>query len=719
MLRGLRLLAVIAVLAGSVPVQSAGVRMAGYPETRRDEIADTIFGERIEDPYRWLEADVRADGAVGAWVAQQNALSSGHFASLPTRQWFEERLRRLFDHERFGLPLKARDRYFYTRNAGLLNQPQLFVRKGLGGKPRLLLDPNHWSRDGTTALDAWKPSQDGRYLLYSVQHGGSDWRTLRVIDVASGKILPDEVRWAKFTQLGWVGSEGFLYSRFPQPPAGAAFQAPNFDQAVWFHRIGTSQDADELVFSTPDHPEYRHSADVTDDGRHVVITSSIGTDARHELRVIDLLRRKAEGWRAQPLMQGFRHDWKLVAGLGGTLCFVTNWDAPRYRLVAIDLGDRRPEWKELVAQGEETLQRAAIIGNKLLLSYLKDTGSKVLVHDLAGKPARAITLTDIGTASGFRGRAGDPETFYAFTSFNQPQAIYRMDMVTGATQPFAEPVLSFDPGSYDVDQVTFPSRDGTRVPMYVVRKKSIAAAGKPVPTLLYGYGGFDVAQTPVYSSQRMAWLEAGGAFALANLRGGGEFGDFWHEGGKRANKQNVFDDFIAAGEFLIARGIAPKGGLAAQGASNGGLVVAAAVNRRPDLFAAAVVQVGVLDMLRFDRFTSGRFWVDDYGRPDVAGDFKSLRAYSPYHNIRSGADYPAILVTTGDTDDRVVPSHSFKYVAALQNAQIGDRPHLLRVEAGAGHGAGKPTAKQIEEGADILAFLAQWTGLIPPGQPAP
>ena len=706
---GTRLLSVLACLSLGQPVAADPMSQFAYPETRRADTADVLFGETIADPYRWLENDVRADQEVADWVALQNLATRRHLDSLPERAWFAERMRGLLSYERFGLPEKAGGWYFYTRNSGLQNQSQLFVRKGLKGKARLLIDPNAWAKDQATALDAWKPSPDGRYLLYSVQDGGSDWRTLRVLDTRTGKHASDEVRRAKFTELAWVGNEGFLYSRFPEPEGGQDFHARNFDHAVWFHRIGTAQSEDQLVFATPDRPEANHAAEVTDDGRHVIVTSSTGTDARYEVHVIDLTRRSRDGWKARPLVKGFEHDWRLVDGLGQQLWFVTNQNAPRFRLVSVDLAKREPEWRELVAEHEEVLQRASIIGDRLILSYLKDASTRALVYDLRGRQASAITLKDIGTASGFKGRAGDPETFYAFTSFNQPSAVYRLDLSTGKTQPFAEPALTFNPADYLVEQKFYASKDGTRVPMFLVRKKALA--GKAVPTLLYGYGGFDVSLTPSFSSQRMAWLEAGGAFALANIRGGGEYGKAWHDAGRRANKQNVFDDFIAAGEFLIAQGVTPKGGLAIQGGSNGGLLVAAVINQRPDLFAAGNAAVGVMDMLRFDRFTAGRYWVDDYGRPDVEADFRVLRAYSPYHNIRAGVDYPAILVTTADTDDRVVPGHSFKYTAALQHARAGTKPHLIRVETRAGHGSGKPTDKIIEESADILAFLARWTGL--------
>lgn len=688
-----------------------------YPRTDRGDVVDLLFGEKIADPYRWLENNVRADEQVAAWVEGQNSFTRRYLDMLPQRAWFEQRIRALLDYERFGLPVKAGGRYFYERNPGLLNQAQLYMRKGLNGRPVLLLDPNSWAADGATALDAWKPSDDGRYLLYSVLDGGSDWRVLRVLDVASGKTLDDEIRWAKFTDLAWVGNSGFLYSRFPEPEEGAAFQGLNYNHAVYFHRLGTPQSEDELVYATPAHPEYNHTAQVTHDGRLALITTAIGTDARYELHVINLDRREKR-WQARPLITGFEHDWRLVEGMRGTLWFVTNWQAPRYRLVAIDLDKRKPEWRQLVPEQTDILQQATIIGNQLILSYLHDASTRALIFDLNGKSVRELSLSGIGTAAGFRGKPGDPETFYSFTSFNFPSAIYRMQLEAGHSEPFAQPELAFDPREYAVEQRFYTSKDGTRVPMFIVRKQAIAKAGEPVPTLLYGYGGFDIALTPGFSSIRMAWLEAGGAFALVNLRGGGEYGKDWHDAGRLDNKQNVFDDFIAAAEYLIAEGVTPAGGLAIQGRSNGGLLVGAVVNQRPDLFAAANPAVGVMDMLRFDKFTAGRYWVDDYGRPDREEDFRNLLAYSPYHNIRRGVDYPAIIVTTADTDDRVVPGHSFKYAAALQAAGLGSRPQIIRIETRAGHGAGTPTDKMIEEGADIMAFLAHWTGLRVPEEPS-
>ena len=719
----MRVFAQVMLLAGfmlaGLPAMAEPMAKLTYPESRKGTVVETRFGEAIADPYRWLENDVRGDTEVADWVRRQNAATDTYIAGLPQRSWFAARIKALIDYERFGLPHKAGSRYFYTRNSGLQNQAQLLVRNGLGGKPRLLLDPNSWAKDGATALAEWVPSHNGKLLAYAVQDGGSDWRTIRVLDAGNGRPLPDEVKWVKFSRIAWAGDEGFLYSRFPEPAPGAAFQSLNLNQSVYYHRLGTPQTADELVYATPGQPELSHSAEVTHDNRWIVITSAKGTDAKYALHLIRLKDGKRSA--VKPLVNLLEHDWRLIEGIGDTLYFITNKDAPKLKIVRIDVAappsrtrpthGPGPAFRDVVAERSETLERAQIVGERLILSYLKDAASTAEIVSLDGQPLQSLALNAIGTAAGFSGRPGDPETFYGFSSFNQPSAIYQLDSNTGRTKSFAQPLLTFAPGDYALEQRFYTSKDGTRVPMFLVRKKSIAVAGRAVPTLLYGYGGFDVSLTPGFSSTRMAWLEAGGAFAMANLRGGGEYGKAWHDAGRLANKQNSFDDFIAAGEYLIAQGITPKGGLAIQGGSNGGLLVGAVVNQRPDLFAAANAAVGVMDMLRFDRFTAGRYWVDDYGYPGREADFRVLRAYSPYHNIAPGKDYPAMLVTTADTDDRVVPGHSFKYAAALQAAKAGSKPHLIRIQTRAGHGSGKPTDKLIEEGADVLAFLAQATGL--------
>ena len=682
-----------------------------YPFAPRDAVHERRFGEDLADPWRWLEADPRRDHRVADWVARENALSETYLAALPGRDRFAAALRRLYDYPRYSLPRKAGHRYFLTRNSGLMNQSVLVVRDGLGAADRVLVDPNA-AAPGTFAIDTWAPSRGGRWLAYGEQHDGSDWRTLRVVDAETGRLLDDRIEHANDTLIAWAGDSGFFYSRYPAPRGDEVPGAPLHDKAVWFHRVGTQQSADEPVYATPDHPDWGHKAQVTSDGRWAVISSEVGTGSRRAIHLIDLATGHAQGrWTVIPLVEAITHDWKLVDGMGASLWFLTNDGAPNYRLVRIDWG-AHPRASVVIPEQRGTLEAARIVGDRMILSTLEDGQRVAVVTDLHGRPARAITVSGDGAASGFNGRPGDGETFYQYSSYVQPPAIYRMDLKTGRAEPIAAPAPGFDPADYVVEHLHYPSKDGTQVPLTVVRKR--AGAGQPAPTLLYGYGGFDIALTPAYSPFRMAWLQAGGVLAIAAVRGGGELGPAWYEAGRKEHKQASFDDFIAAGEYLLARGIAAPGGLAAQGGSNGGMMVAAVVNQRPDLFAAANPDVGVMDMLRFDRFTQGRQWIDDYGDPAREADWRTLRAYSPYHNIRDGAHYPAILVTTADHDDRVVPAHSFKYAAALQAAAIGDRPHLLRVESDAGHGGGRPLDKVIAGGADVLAFLAAWTGLSPP-----
>ncbi|WP_353209435.1 prolyl oligopeptidase family serine peptidase [Sphingorhabdus sp.] len=679
-----------------------------YPKTKTVNVVDEQFGVKVADPYRWLEDDVRVNPEVADWVKAQNAVTDAYLETLPGKKILAERMKKLFDYERFGLPEKAGGYYFFTKNDGLQNQSVLYVRKGLKGADRVLIDPNSWAKDGATALDSWVPSKNGRLLAYSIQDGGSDWRTLRVLESATGKVLPDEIKWAKFTNISWVGNDGFLYSRFAEPKEGAAFQQLNYNQTVYYHKIGTPQSDDKAVYATSDKPEYGHSAQVTHDGKWAVITTSSGTDEKYELHVIPLGKKPT--WKAQPLVTGLEYDWGLIEGMGNILWFTTNKDAPKLKVVTVDLGAKTPVFVDVIPEREETLSRTQIVGNRLILSYIKDAKSMALMTDLSGKPVQEIKLNAIGTASGFSGTPGDPETFFGFSSFNQPGAVYRFNSDTGVSTVFAQPKLSFDPQDYSVAQIFYPSKDGTKIPMFVVHKKDLDLS-QGAPTLLHSYGGFNISQTPTYSPTRMAWLQSGGVFALANIRGGGEYGKPWHDAGRLMNKQNVFDDFAAAAEYLIASGISAKGKIAIEGRSNGGLLIGASLNQRPDLFAAGHAAVGVMDMVRFDRFTAGRYWVDDYGYPSKEADFKMQMTYSPYHNIKSGVAYPAVIVSTADTDDRVVPGHSFKYISALQAADTGTKPKIIRIESRAGHGSGKPTDKVIEEYSDIYAFLAKWTGL--------
>ena len=697
---------VSAMTASSAAQPAPSVVAVTYPQTKRVDLTETQFGVPVADPYRWLENDVRNDAEVRAWVDQQNAVTNAFLDKLPGRAALKERLTQLFDYERFAPPEKKGGRYFYTHNSGLQNQSVLFVRDRVDGEGRVLIDPNPWSKDGATALAEWEPNEQGTKLLYAIQDGGTDWRTLKVRDVKTGKDLTDEIKWVKESNISWAkDGSGFYYSRFPAPKSNAVYQSLNEHHQVYFHRLGTKQSADKLIFSTPKKPLLSHYAEVTDDGRWLVINSASGTDPRFEVTLIDL---KHPGSKPRVLLPGFENNWGYVGNRGSTFYFVTDEGAPRQKIVSIDVAAGKAEPRTIIPEDKATLEGANLVGGKLIASYLADAKTEVRVHELDGKVARTVELPGIGTASGFSGKFEDPETFFAFTSFNRPTTIYRYDVKSGQATSWAAPKLAFNPDDYAVEQRFYASKDGTRVPMFIVRKKSVTG---PAPTLLYGYGGFDISLTPAYSATRLAWLEKGGVYAVANLRGGGEYGKAWHEAGRLAHKQNVFDDFIAAGEYLKAQHIASPKGLAIEGGSNGGLLIGAVVNERPDLFDAAHPAVGVMDMLRFDRFTAGRYWVDDYGYPNKEADFKTLIAYSPYHNIKRQVHYPPIIVTTADTDDRVVPGHSFKYISALQAADPNGAPHIIRIETRAGHGSGKPTSKIIEETTDVLAFLGYFTGL--------
>jgi len=675
-----------------------------YPETARDDVAEELAGRRIADPWRWLEGDVRTDERVQAWVERQAALTDAYLDMLPGRVAIRERLTKLWDYERASLPRRRGGRYFFLRNAGLEAQPVLCVREAQDAPAHVLIDPNGWSEDGATALGEWEPSKDGRRLAYTVQDGGSDWRIVRVLDAIGGDALADEVRWVKYSQLVWAANgSGFFYSRFPEPRAGLEHQAQNLDHAVYFHRLGTEQSADFQVYATPDRPRLIHTAEVSEDGHWLLVSSAEGTEARTELTVIDLTAPKLA---PKILVRGLENDWRLAGSKGDIFYFVTDLEAPRRRIVSIDVASEMRRRREIVPHGEDLVADALVVGDRLLVSLLRNVASELRIYSLDGKLMDTVVLPGVGAVVGMEGQGDSAEAFFAFTSYDRPTEIHRLDAGSAVALPYAQPQLQFDREAFVVEQTSFTSKDGTVVPLFLLRRNDVAG---PAPTLLYGYGGFEIALTPGFSSAALCWAAMGGVYAVANIRGGGEYGKAWHDAGRRANKQNVFDDFIAAAEHLKAAGIASS--LVVHGHSNGGLLVSAVTNQRPDLFAAALPAVGVHDMTRFHRFTAGRYWIDDYGDPGKEEDLAVLMAYSPIHNIRDGVDYPAILIATADTDDRVVPAHSFKYAAALQAADIGPKPHLIRIETRAGHGAGKPTAKQIEEIADLWAFAATWSGL--------
>ena len=677
-----------------------------YPEARTVDVVEERFGEYIADPYRWLENDVREDPEVAEWVKAENAVTDAYLEKLPGREALAASMTELFDYDDLGIPEEAGGKYFYERKSGGQNQAVLYVRNGADGEERALIDPATWSDDGATALGGWKPSGDGSLLAYAIQDGGSDWRTLKVLDVATGEVKADTVEWAKFTDMAWMPNNvGFLYSRFPKPEEGAAFQSLNANHAVYLHVMGSDQAKDTKVYATPDQPELNHSAQLTSDKEWVVITSSSGTDERYEITLIKVDAPKLE---TRQLVSGFENDWRLIDGVGDTLYFVTNKDAPRLRVVKTDLSATEPEFAELVPESDAVIDGAMIVGDRLVISYLVDAKSQLSTFDLDGAALGTLDLPGPGQVGGLSGSMKSDEGFFTFQSFNRPTTVFRYDPSSAPTI-WAAPSLPFDPETVEVTQRFYESKDGTKIPMFLVHMKG-QDLSKGAPTMLYGYGGFNISVLPQYKPAWMAWIKAGGVFASANLRGGGEYGKEWHDAGRLQNKQNVFDDFIAAGEYLISEGITPEDGLAIEGRSNGGLLIGAVMNQRPDLFTAGHAAVGVMDMLRFDRFTAGRYWVDDYGYPDKEQDFKTLLAYSPYHNLKGGVDYPALIVSTADTDDRVVPGHSFKYTARLQALDTGDAPHLIRIETRAGHGSGKPTDKLIEEYSDIYAFLAHATG---------
>ena len=676
-----------------------------YPETEKLEHKDVYHGTEVPDPYRWLEDDVRESEDVKRWVDTQNDVTFSYLASIEEREVIEKRLTELWDYERYYLPRKAGDRYFFEYNDGLQNQEVILMQTNLDEEPQLLIDPNTWSDDGTVALASYFPSPDGSHVAYLIQDGGSDWRAAKVLNVDTGEALDERLEWLKFTNLSWAGDgSGFYYSRYPATSEEDKFQSLNKNMTVYFHALGTSQSDDRLVYATPEHPDWGPRAEVTDDGAHLIISISIGTDDRYQIVYQDL---RDPGSEPATLIEGFEYDYTLIGSVGEELYFRTTNDAPRNRLIAID--PRKPameNWREVVPMTDDVLDDATLVGGHVIAQYMQDAWSVVKVLDLDGSEIRSVDLPGIGTAVGFSGKFDDPETFFSYTSFNAPGAINRYDVATGDVQLFKKPDVAFDPDDYLVEQVFYQSRDGTRVPMFVSHHKDTALDGQR-PTLLYGYGGFNISLQPSFSVTRLAWMEMGGVYAVANLRGGGEYGVDWHKAGTKLQKQNVFDDFIAAGEYLIDNNYTSSEKLAIFGGSNGGLLVGAVTNQRPELFAAAIPAVGVMDMLRFHKFTAGRFWTDDYGSADNPDEFAALYAYSPYHNVKAGTEYPAILVTTADTDDRVVPSHSFKYAAAIQEAQGGDKPVLIRIETRAGHGAGVPTEKVIEEYADRWAFLVR------------
>jgi prolyl oligopeptidase len=690
-----------AALAQTCPVPGATLN---YPITRTVDQQDNYHGTTIADPYRWLE-DANSD-ETHAWVEAQNKLTQGYLSQIPGRDAIKSRLTKLWNFERFSVPFKEGGRYFYSRNDGLQNQSVLYTMKTLADVPRMLLDPNTLAADGTVALAGLAVSPNGRYLAYSTAASGSDWNEIRVRDIDSGKDTDDIIKWVKFSSTAWLhDGSGFFYSRYDEPKEATKLADVNYFQKLYFHKVGTPQSADTLVYDRPDHKDWGFGAEVSEDGKYLVITASQGTENKNRVYYKELSRKDA---KVVPLLEDFDAAYNFIGNDGSVFWFRTERNAPRGRIISIDT--RKPgvlNWKQIVPESGNTMVSASIVNNQLLVDYLSDAHSLVKVFDLKGKPLHDIELPGLGSAGGFNGKRADTETFYSYTSFTTPSTIYRYDLKANKSSVYRQPKVDFDPALFETRQEFFTSRDGTKVPMFVVSKKGLKLDGSN-PTYLYGYGGFNISLTPSFSVANLAWLEMGGVYVMANLRGGGEYGESWHAAGTKLQKQNVFDDFIGAAEWLIEHKVTSPAKLSIGGGSNGGLLVGAAMTQRPELFAAAIPQVGVMDMLRFHKFTIGWAWTSDYGSSDNADEFKALVKYSPLHNLKKGTCYPATMITTADHDDRVVPAHSFKFAATAQADQApGGAPILIRIDSKAGHGAGKPTTKQIEEVADRWGFLSR------------
>ena len=672
-----------------------------YPISKQTEDTENLFGIEVKDSYRWLENPDSED--TKNWVTAQNEVTFGYLSQLEIREKLKERITQLWNYEKFGVPFKKGNRYFYFKNDGLQNQSVLYTLKSLEDEPTVLLDPNKLSEDGTVALSGLAISDDGNLMAYGLSTGGSDWIEYKVRNIETSEDLADHLKWIKFSGASWTkDNQGFFYSRYDEPNEKTLLEDVNYYQKLYYHHLGTEQAEDILVYHRPDEKEWGFSGRVTENGRYLIISVWRGTDPKNLVFYKDLQNTDAE---VIELISEFEASYSFIDCDNNTFWFRTDLDAPKGKVIAIDLDNPdKNNWQTIIPEAEETLEGVGILNNQFVTDYLKDAQSQIKIFSLDGTFIRKVELPGIGSVSGFNGKRYDTETFYRFASFTTPATIYRYDTETGESTVFRQPTVDFNPDDYIIKQIFYSSKDGTNIPMFITHKKGLQLNGKN-PTYLYAYGGFNISLTPNFSIANLVWMELGGVYAIANLRGGGEYGEAWHQAGMKANKQNVFDDFIAAAQWLIENNYTSSEKLAIAGGSNGGLLVGACMTQRPELFAAALPAVGVMDMLRFHKFTIGWAWCSEYGSPDNEADFKTLYAYSPLHNLTSGTKYPATLITTAERDDRVVPAHSFKFAAALQKAHKGDNPVLIRIETKAGHGAGKPTAKIIEEIADKWAFL--------------
>lgn len=676
-------------------------RPTRYPETKQVDVQDDYHGRVVKDRYRWLEDTESEETA--AWVAAQNKVTGAYLRSIPERATMQTRLQQLWNYERYGLPSHRGETYFYTHNDGLQNQSVLYKADSLSGERAELIDPNQLSDDGTVALASWVPSDDGQRLAYGLADGGSDWRTWKVRDVSTGKDLEDVVRWVKFSSIAWMpDGSGFFYGRYDAPAEGELLTGTNENQRLYFHTIGQDQSEDRLILQRPDHPKWGFSPEVTDDGRYLMIQNWKGSEPKSQIFIKDLSQADSQ---VEPLITGFDAEYQWVASVDQTHYFLTDHEAPRRRLIAVNVGKpQRDQWREVIAEDQDVLESISLFGETFYCAALKDARGKVTRRSINGALVDELSLPGVGSVAGFGGRQDAKETFFSFTNYVTPTSIYRVDLQTGKTQLWRQPDVDFDVQDYLTEQLFCTSKDGTKIPIIVTRHKNTKLDGSN-RALLYAYGGFNISITPSFSPAKAAWIDQGGVYAVANLRGGGEYGRQWHEDGMRLNKQNVFDDFIASAEYLIQQGYTRSQRLAISGRSNGGLLVGAAITQRPDLFGAALPAVGVMDMLRYHKFTIGWAWVTEFGSSDEADQIDNLLSYSPLHNVKPGTCYPATLVTTADRDDRVVPGHSFKFAAALQAAQGCEHPALIRIETRAGHGAGTPVSKSIDEYADLWAFV--------------
>ncbi|MEL4894661.1 prolyl oligopeptidase family serine peptidase [Crocosphaera sp. Alani8] len=678
-----------------------------YPNTPQQDVTDVYHGVEIKDPYRWLENPDSEE--TQKWIAAQNKITFDYLANISAREKIKQRLTELWDYEKYGIPFKKAERYFYFKNDGLQNQSVLYTLKTLDDEAKILLDPNTLSEDGTVALSGLSISENARYLAYGLSTSGSDWVEWKVREIETGKDLSDHLKWTKFTGTSWTkDNQGFFYSRYDEPNEKTKLEDTNYYQKLYYHKLGTSQDQDLLIYHRPDEKEWGFSGRVTEDGQYLIIGVWKGTDSKNLVFYKHLKQENAE---VVELINKFEADYSFIDNKGSIFYFRTDFNAPKGKVIEIDINKSNQEnLQEIIPEREETLEGVGILNNQFVCDYLENAKSAIKIYDLQGNFIRDVNLPGIGSVGGFNGKKEDTETFYSFTSFTTPTTIYRYNMVTGESKIFRQPNVAFNPDDYEIKQVFYESKDGTKVPMFITHKKGLDFDGNN-PTYLYGYGGFNVSLTPNFSLSNLVWMEMGGVYAVPNLRGGGEYGEEWHQAGMKNKKQNVFDDFISAAEWLIKNNYTSSQKLAIGGGSNGGLLVGACLTQKPELYAAALPAVGVLDMLRFHQFTIGWAWCPEYGSSENEEEFKTLLSYSPLHNLTANTAYPATMITTADHDDRVVPAHSFKFAATLQNVHNGAKPVLIRIETKAGHGAGKPTTKLIEEIADRWGFLVDNLGI--------